>query len=107
MRNSKKEIQEFIKRNRPKWRKLGLQYRQRRESLGLSLSSFARRLSVGYSTLQKFENGDPMYSRDRIETMYGLLLEIAELKQRMVDMPNQPVIIRVSPGQTVQIDKVS
>lgn len=67
--------------NWKEWAEIGTSFRQRRETLGLSMAGTARKLGIGWGRLRRFEAGEPVRDAKLLARCYDYFLREHEAKK--------------------------
>jgi len=70
----------FIIEHRGKWKEIGNEFREERESYGLTQELVAKALGVSASKVSNFENGRSITHAKLMESAYSMFLKIHEVK---------------------------
>jgi len=78
-REERKE--QFILEHQDKWRKIGNEFKESRESYGLTKQFVAKELGVSVSKVSNFENGNSITHAKLMENAYFMLFILYKLSQ--------------------------
>ena len=72
--------QEFIEEHEEEWLERGLELKNKRIALDISITQLSKMLGTSTSRLRKFEAGEPIMMADHLISTYKLALELTKLK---------------------------
>lgn len=72
--------QEFIEEHEEEWLERGLELKNKRLALDISITQLSRMLGTSTSRIRKFESGQPVMMSEHLIRTYKLALELVKLK---------------------------
>jgi transcriptional regulator with XRE-family HTH domain len=79
------EREQFIQENQAEWEAKGIQYRDRRIDLGITLREMSIKMGTSSTRIRNFEKGLPVIMPNAIEQSYKMALELLELEMNLDD----------------------
>lgn len=79
---SYKNTEAYLKKMKPVWERSGLEFRQKREHLGLSQKDIAHQIGTSPSLISRFELGYSISRRKLVENAYMTAIELFLRKQQ-------------------------
>ena len=79
---SKVQCNEYIKRMKPVWRKVGEKLRRMREGLRISRHAIAETIGAADSVIMRLEKGEVIRRRPVIEQSFKMAVELIQYKRR-------------------------
>ncbi|MET3208798.1 UNVERIFIED_CONTAM: transcriptional regulator with XRE-family HTH domain [Paenibacillus sp. PvR008] len=79
--DSKELKEQFVRDSSDEWKKIGQEYKQRRQFLQISLRKLSGMLGCSESKLRKWENGQPVQAAGMLQHSYDMALELEMIEQ--------------------------